>query len=224
MPPVRRIVPRFLVVPRLLVVPVVVGLVLTGCSGDDDDASGATSSSRATTSTAAATSTTTSARSSTTGPTTPDCPPLPGATTGATEATSTAGTANLTDVQLTSGDCTDVVTFTFTATSPDAPGYRVEYQPGPITQDASGEPVTVAGGAYLVVRFEPAYGYDFEQGQPTYTGPTRIPAPGAFFVREVVQTGDFEAVLTWVIGVDQQRGYTVTGTGTTTRTVTIELR
>ena len=127
-------------------------------------------------------------------------------------------------MQLATGDCTDAVTFTFDALAADAPGYRVEYQPGPITQDASGEPVTVAGGAYLVVRFEPAYGFDFESGQDTYTGPSRVTAPGSFFVQEVVQTGDFEAVLSWVIGVDQQRPYTVTTSGTTARTVTIELR
>jgi hypothetical protein len=83
----------------------------------------------------------------------------------------------------------------------------------------------VAGSAYLSVRFEPAYGFNFETGEDTYTGPDRISSPGAFFVKEVVQTGDFEAVLNWVIGVDQQRPYTVTTTGNaSTRTVTIEMR
>ncbi|GIU87154.1 MAG: hypothetical protein KatS3mg009_1669 [Acidimicrobiia bacterium] len=45
------------------------------------------------------------------------------------------------------------------------PGYRVEYQPGPFTRDASGEPVTVAGTAFLVVRLEPAYTYDLEAAE-----------------------------------------------------------
>ena len=66
---------------------------------------------------------------------------------------------------LTTGDCTDSVAFTFDVTGADAPGYRVEYVPGPFTQDGSGEPVTIAGGAFVSVRFEPAYGYDFDTGE-----------------------------------------------------------
>ena len=113
---------------------------------------------------------------------------------------------------LSTGDCTDSVAFTFDAAGADAPGYRVEYVPGPITQDGSGEPVAVAGGAYLSVRFEPAYGYDFENGMTTYTGPKRIAATGTQHVRELVETGDFEAVLSWIIGLDAQRPFTVATT------------
>jgi hypothetical protein len=195
------------------------------CSSDDDDSDAASSTTRpsSTTSTSTAGTTTTSDAATTTVPNAP-CPPLEGGTTGRTEVTSTTATALLRDVTLSTGDCTDSVAFTFDAAGADAPGYRVEYVPGPITQDGSGEPVAVAGGAYLSVRFEPAYGYDFETGEDTYPGPDRVTAPGSFFVQEVVQTGDFEAVLNWVIGVDQQRPYVVTATGTTTRTITIDLR
>jgi hypothetical protein len=201
------------------------GLLLLAACGSDDDSDDATSTTRSSTSTSTMRATTTTTPAATTTNPTDPCPPLPGATTNPTDSVTTSATALLTDVQLATGDCTDSVSFTFTVTGADAPGYHVAYVPGPITQDASGEPVTVAGGAYLSVRFEPAYGYDFNTGEDTYTGPDRVSAPGAFFVQEVVQTGDFEAVLNWVIGVDQQRPYTVTSTGSgTTRTVTIELR
>ena len=203
---------------------VAAGLLLLAACSSDDDSGGATSTTRASSTSTTRPTTTTTAAETTTNPTDP-CPPLPGGTTNPTDSATTSATALLTDVQLTTGDCTDSVAFTFTVTGADAPGYHVEYVPGPITQDASGEPVTVAGGAYLSVRFEPAYGYDFNTGEDTYTGPDRISSPGAFFVQEAVQTGDFEAVLNWVVGVDQQRPYTVTATGSgTTRTVTIELR
>ena len=43
-------------------------------------------------------------------------------------------------------------------------------------------------------------------------------------MKDVVETGDFEAVVNWVIGVDQMRDYAVSTTGTSTRTVTIEVR
>lgn len=104
------------------------------------------------------------------------------------------------------------MTLAFSAKTATAPGHTVSYQPGPITADASGAPVAVAGTAYLVVRLEPAYGYDFDTGTPSYTGPDRLPAPGAHHVKEVVKTGDFEAVVTWVIGVDAQRPFAVSAT------------
>jgi hypothetical protein len=195
-------------------------VVVTGACGSDDDSATSPSSQSSTTMSA----TTTTVSESTTQPTTAPCPPLSGGTQGVTTGPSASGSANLQNAQLTSGDCTDVVTFTFAATTADAPGYRVEYRPGPVIRDPSGETETVAGTAYLFVRFEPAYGYDINTGQSTYTGPKRLPTTGALFVKDVVETGDFEAVMNWVIGVDQMRDYTVSTTGTSTRTVTIEVR
>lgn len=88
------------------------------------------------------------------------------------------------------------------------PGYRVEYLEPPITEDGSGAEVEVAGGAFVSVRMEPASGFDLNtgEGEVVYTGPRRISGEqaGTSVVREIVRTGDFEAVLTWVIGVDQQ--------------------
>jgi hypothetical protein len=184
------------------------------CGSDDDDSSDASTSTRGSSSASTSSSTT-----STSAP----CPPLANGTTAPSDSTAT-GSAALTGVGVTSGDCTDVVTFTFSATAPDAPGYHIEYRNGPFNKDPSDEPVSVAGTAFLAVRFAPAYGYDVNTMQPTYNGPQRLDATGAFFVKDVVEIGDFEGVLNWVIGVDQQRPYLVTVTGSTTRTVTIELR
>jgi hypothetical protein len=203
----------------------IVLLVLAACGGDDDDSA---APSRSSTSASSTTTTTVSgggtAATTMPAPTTASCPPLAGGATAPISGPNASGTANLTNVALDHTDCTDRVVFNFTATTADSPGYKVEYQPGPITQDASGTPVSVAGGGYLVVRFEPAYGFDFNTGQPTYTGPNRLDATGAHYVRDVAKTGDFEAVLTWTIGVDQERPYRVTAQGSTTRTISIEIR
>ena len=196
-------------------------VVIGACGGDDDDSAASTSTRPSTTISA---TTTTAAVGSTTQPTTAPCPPLSGGTQGVTTSPSASGSANLQNTQLASGDCTDVVTFTFAAQAADAPGYRVQYQPGPITEDASGATVQLAGQAFLTVRFEPAYGYDINTGQPTYTGPKRLTTTGALFVEDVVLTGDFEAVVNWVISLDQIRDYKVSTTGTSTRTVSIEIR
>ena len=45
----------------------------------------------------------------------------------------------------------------------------------------------------------------------TYMGPRRVAAPeDAHFVREAVKSGDFEAVLTWVVGLEGRRPFAVT--------------
>ena len=48
---------------------------------------------------------------------------------------------------------------------------------------------------------------------PTYTERERITATGTNHVTEVVETGDFEAVVTWVIGLDTKRPFTRRGDG-----------
>lgn len=125
--------------------------------------------------------------------------------------------AHLVDVRVGGHDCFDRVAFELGGTG--LPGYAVSYQPGPITEDASGEPVAVAGSAFLVVRMEPASGFDVDAGTPTYAGPERIAGPGGGPVAEVVRSGDFEAVLTWVIGVEGERPFTVNELGDPSRLV-----
>lgn len=131
---------------------------------------------------------------------------------GSTSPTSAPGTATqvalLTDVRVEHG----LVTFTFR--DDQVPGFDAGYVEPPITQDASGEPMDVAGDTFLQIRMEPASGVDLgsdsEQGyEETYTGPGRI--EGDAPIAEVARSGDFEANLTWVIGLSgaEQHAYRV---------------
>jgi hypothetical protein len=113
----------------------------------------------------------------------------------------------LTEVRSARQPCSDRVVLEFRDAG--SPGYQVGYQPGPILQDGSGDPVAVEGAAYLVLRVEPASGFDSGTGTTTYDGPGRVAPAGTAHVREVVRTGDFEGVLTWVVGLDEQRPFTV---------------
>lgn len=93
------------------------------------------------------------------------------------------------------------------------PGYKVEYVQPPLTEDGSGKPVSVKGSAIVSVRMEPASGFDLNTGEGvlTYKGPKRIDgsSAGASVVQELVRTGDFEAVLTWAIGLSDKVDFRV---------------
>jgi len=118
-------------------------------------------------------------------------------------------TAYLTNVAMGSGDCSENVTFEFEA---PGSGFDVSYQPESVakTEDASGNPVPVAGSAYLVVKLSPTMTAKLEGDQltKTYTGPRRLDVDDNPIVRDVVKTGDFESVVTWVIGLDRKRAFT----------------
>ncbi len=94
----------------------------------------------------------------------------------------------------------DRITFEF---KDGLPGYRIEYVEPPITEDASGQPVEIAGGAFLRISFLDAAGSDPFTGIPTYTGPFEI-ANGQPALLEAERTGDFEGVLTWVLGLSEE--------------------
>lgn len=199
---------------RLATTAVVGLLVLGGCNGsdpppDNDEAAlNHTTSSTERTTTTEATSTTEAGPALTTttgapapfaGATTPSsAPPPPGA----------GEVALLADVQVTGGAGVDRVVFRFT--DAHLPGYDIAYVDGPVRQDGSGETVPVEGQARLHVRFEPASGVDLRRGtfEETYRGPDRLRGPTQR-VTEVVRVGDFEANLTWVVGVDSAAPYRV---------------
>ena len=84
------------------------------------------------------------------------------------------------------------------------PGYRVEYVQPPIQEDGSGATVEIDGHSFAQVRMELASGFDVTvpEGEIVYTGPRRISGSG--IVAELVRTGDFEAVLTWAVGLHAQ--------------------
>ncbi len=93
------------------------------------------------------------------------------------------------------------------------PGYQVEYVQPPLHEDGSGNIVDVEGKAFVVVRMNPASGFDQEtgEGQLVYEGPRRVgdARTGTSTVREVVRTGDFEAVLTWAVGLGDRVDFRV---------------
>jgi hypothetical protein len=114
----------------------------------------------------------------------------------------------------------DRVVWTFDG---DVPAYRVAYVERPITEDGSGAPIEVRGDATLQIILTPASGTDLsgEDVRTIYEGPDRIDGSGSgtSVVEEVVLTGDFEATLSWVIGLDRQAPFTVTELADPTRVV-----
>ena len=129
-----------------------------------------------------------------------------------------APTRLLTDVRVGAHGCYDRVTFEFKPRGTDADGpvgWKAAYQSGPVTEDGSGKTVPVKGSAFLVLHMN-AQGFDLTKSDApdTYGGPTSLEAAGATRVQQVRRTGDFEGVLTWVIGLDRVRPFHITtGTG-----------
>jgi hypothetical protein len=121
-----------------------------------------------------------------------------------------SGLALLTAVRVGRHEGFDRIVFEFLPGA--TPGYRVRYVRPPIIEDPSGRRVRVAGIAFLSIRMEPASGFDLtgDAGQ-VYTGPSRITGAtaGGDVVEEVVLTGDFEAVLNWVVGLDERAPFRV---------------
>jgi hypothetical protein len=182
---------------------VVLAFALAGCGSGSNDNGAA---SPATTST----SPTTTSTSPPSMQTIPACMPSPSASTSPKKSSANENREMmyLTDVSLDREECSAKVTFAFEQQAP-GPGYDVSYQPADTAkiEDASGNPIEIAGDAFLVVKLSPAMTakIDGDQVVPTYTGPRRI--PGTDPITEVVKTGDFEAVVTWVIGLDSKRSF-----------------
>jgi hypothetical protein len=181
---------------RLAVV-LVLALALAGCGSDNEsaaDESGGTPTA-----------------------TTADCPPLAdaGLTPRMSPAVQNRETMFLTGVSPETDECVDRVVFTFKEQAP-GPGFEVSYKPESAAkiEDGSGNPVEIEGSAFLVVRIAPAMTAEIsgEEVKPTYTGPRRITPEGFSFIREVVKTGDFEGIVTWVIGLDQKQPFTTSAT------------
>lgn len=127
----------------------------------------------------------------------------------------------LRSVRVTGERCGDLVVFGFRPDNGAPPICNVAYKNGPFSEDASGKPVNVAGTAFLVVRCEPARSYDPETGQTTYAGPRRITPVGTHHVVDFAETGDFEAVMSWVIGLDAQRQFHAAATAGGTLVISI---
>src|SRR6266516_4911660 len=134
-----------------------------------------------------------------------------------------AGTTFLTAVRLEGAPCVDRVTFEFRAETPEPPGFRAQYVPAgeALVEDGSGNRIDAEGSAFLVVRLEPAATAD-SSGDAlvfTYTGPRRLRAEGTRRIREVVKSGDFEAAVTWVIALSEERPFRILTSGSPPRVV-----
>jgi hypothetical protein len=181
----------------------ILAFALAGCgSGSSDN--------EAVSPTTTSTSPTTTATSPPSMQTVPDCMPSPSASTSPQKSSNkNRETMYLTNVTAGTDKCTAKVVFGFEEQAP-GPGFDVSYQPADTAkiEDGSGNPIDIEGDAFLVVKLNPAMTakIDGDQVTKTYTGPRRL--PGTDPITEVVKTGDFEGVVTWVIGLDSKRSFT----------------
>ena len=205
-PPVTLASMRRSAVIRLGAVVVVVGALSAACGGGGDSNAVDAGNARTTTTSPPASATTTAGGSGRTAAATTTCH-LPAG--GPTSTPATTPTSLLTDVRAAVHDGCDRIVFQFRDGAP--PGYTVEYKAGPFNKGESNEALEVQGNNYLVVRFDKAAGADLASPNalPTYTGPRSITNTGLGHVVEVVNSEDFEGVLTWVVGLDSQRSFTV---------------
>lgn len=81
------------------------------------------------------------------------------------------------------------------------PGYAVEPATPPFVSDGAGEPVAVDGTGFLSVRL--LANAHTEAGQPTT--PRKVAGAGL----DVVMLGDFEGIVSWVIGTEGSKPFKV---------------
>jgi putative peptidoglycan binding protein len=130
---------------------------------------------------------------------------MPGPVTEAPEPT---GQARLVGVR--AGRNKDFDRLVFDVDGP-VPGVRVQYV-DQLLQDGSGNPIPLRGRAVVQVVIRPAVAHR-DDGTSTRNGPLPDLTGFAAF-RQVADAGDFEAVLTWGIGVGARTGLrSVTLTG-----------
>ena len=144
--------------------------------------------------------------------------PLRDTSTGPASGVGSGSTvALLTRAQLGRHEGFDRLVFEFRG---DLPGHRVEYTSPPVREDGSGRRLRVAGKALVQVRMEPASAYDLEAGVPTFR-PGRLDGAraGTSVVLEVVKSGDFESILTWVVGLRKRVDFHVGTLGEPARVI-----
>jgi hypothetical protein len=122
--------------------------------------------------------------------------------------------ALLRDVRTARQEGFDRVVFEFAGES--LPGYHLEYVDRPVRQCGSGEPVPLAGDAWLQMRLVPANAHT-EAGAPTVRERERHLDYPVF--RELESTCDFEAHVEWVLGVASPNRYRVLELSNPTRLV-----
>lgn len=88
----------------------------------------------------------------------------------------------------------------------ELPGYHIEYIDKPVRACGSGNVVPLKGDGWLEIRFQPANAHT-EEGKPTVKERQR--APNHKIIKEMKLTCDFEADVTWVLGVASPNRYRV---------------
>lgn len=96
----------------------------------------------------------------------------------------------------------DRITFDFASV---LPGYEVRYVDQPIAA-GSGEPVDIAGRRYLQITFRPAQAHDDSGTQSVTPRSATLDYP---MLKAYAISGDFEGVLTIVLGLDDVVGFRV---------------
>jgi len=132
----------------------------------------------------------------------------------------TVARANVTDVRTGTHDGYDRVVFEFAAGLPEASLERAE---PPFTQDASGEPIDVAGESFLRLIMRGGT-KQMDDGTSSYDGPTEFETNFHTLVH-FVEGGDFEAQSTWYFGLTEEecvRVTTLTDDGTARLVIDIE--
>ena len=113
---------------------------------------------------------------------------------------------HLVDVRTGRHDGFDRVVFEFDNA---LPGYQMEYVEPPITEDASDLPVDIQGNAFLQIVFYPARGVDLSGDTPRQTCCRSEITTGFAVLIDLQDTGDFEAVLTYVMGLSEEVDFRV---------------
>lgn len=136
---------------------------------------------------------------------------LPGATCDTVNEGNPSNLPDFVAVELGSEDGVDRITFRFRP-QPEAPAkppwHFIDFTDELITE-GEGRPVEVEGQAFVVVSFQ-AIGTDLsgEVPEPVYTGDERF-TPGFGILQEAVMLGDFEAQVSWGLGLSEKACYRV---------------
>jgi hypothetical protein len=121
---------------------------------------------------------------------------------------------NLTDVRVGAHNGFDRIVFQFEEPDPNPAGnggiphFQIKTAKPPFTEDPSDLPIDVEGDAFDRIVFQGASGYDFD-GNATYDGPRRL-TPGFGTLAQVVEGGDFEATMTWILGLSRPTCWQIT--------------
>jgi hypothetical protein len=191
--------------PKYLALLLPIALLAAACGGTGAQQAGPVPTAPASTSTTTTQEATTAATTTAPAPTTStsgapaSCPSQSGGEKGVY--------TNLVDVRVGAHNGFDRLVFEFAAPSPNPggksgiPRYEIRTAKPPFSEDPSDMPIQVEGDAFARIVFQGASGYDFN-GNATYLGSRRL-TPGFGTLAQVVEGGDFEATLTWILGLSR---------------------